>query len=347
MTGILKVPGNLLNAVTGTTIGNVLNVPIGYTTSAFSAKHSRGHETEADKFGVQLAASAGYKTDALADALERLSLQVALLTGQAEEHSYFSDHPFTPARVAAVRKMAYMYLPVKASAVTTSQANFLNKMNGLCFGANPAQGIFLDSLFIHPDMECSWIIPSKWHSMNKPVMVGAYNEKGDAVVAMRVSEQAGKAHAIGEAALKKAKDAPGINIEFAGDSVINSFSAYVLRMRSMENKEEMLSEMIWLDFRNLTLELICAGVPAARKEMQQCLRSVRMASVQELASVILYRMEIVQAHQNETIEQLSARTSNKLISAMTGVINNHSDLSPFKESEYVKIVTATPYHSGK
>lgn len=343
VTGILKVPGNLLNAVTGTRIGNVLNVPVGLTTSAFSAKHSRGHETEADKFGLQLAASAGYKTDALADALERLSLQVALLTGETEKHSYFSDHPFTPSRVVSIRKIAGMYPPVNPSAITLSQKDFLQKMNGLCFGPNPEQGVFNDSLFIHSQLECAWIIPSGWHTMNKPVMVAAYNEKGDAIVAMRVSDQKGKAHQIGEAAKKKSNETDGITVEFAGDTTIHSFSAYVLRMRSLEDKQEVVSEIIWLDYKNTTLELISAGVPAARKEMHKSLCSFRAARPEELQRLMIYEMKVVEAKEGETIQQLSARTGNKLQPAMTGVMNNQTDKKFFVEGEPVKVVTASPY----
>lgn len=345
LTGILKVPGNLLNAVTGTQIGNVLNVPVGFTTSAYSAKHSRGHETEADKFGLQLAASAGYKTDALADALERLSLQVALLTGEAEKHSYFSDHPFTPSRVVSIRKIAGMYPPVKPSAIASSQKEFLYKMNGLCFGPNPEQGVFNDSLFIHPHMACAWIIPSGWQTINKPVMVAAYNEKGNAIVAMRVSDQTGTAHAIGEAAKKKSKDAEGITVEFAGDTTIHSFPAYMLRLRSVENKQEVVSEIIWLNYRNTMLELISAGVPAARNVMHQSLCSFRTASPEELQNLVIYEMKIVQAKENETVEQLSARTGNKLLPSMTDVMNNHTDKKPFMKGEPVKIVTVAPYQS--
>ena len=57
---ILTLPGNVINKVTGTGIGNVLNVPIGITAGAAIARYSRNHEAESDAFGIQLAASAGY-----------------------------------------------------------------------------------------------------------------------------------------------------------------------------------------------------------------------------------------------------------------------------------------------
>ncbi len=179
LTGILKIPGNLINTVTGTRIGNIINTPIDFSAKAFIAKYSRGHESESDSYGIQLAASAGYKPEALAEALVRLNKEVALLTGEQERKSYFSDHPYTPERVNSIRKSAPYYKPVNPSPISRNTTHFLQKFDGLCFGENPQQGVFIDTLFVQSDLRFAWLTPSGWQVMNKPSMVGGYFfEKG-------------------------------------------------------------------------------------------------------------------------------------------------------------------------
>ena len=46
--GVLQLPGNLINTVTRTQIGNILTTPIALTSKVFIAKYSRGQEREAD-----------------------------------------------------------------------------------------------------------------------------------------------------------------------------------------------------------------------------------------------------------------------------------------------------------
>ena len=342
-TSILKVPGNLLNAVTGTHIGNILNAPIDLTTSAFISKYSRGHESQADEFGIQLAASAGYKTDALADALERLSKNIALLTGEAEQKSYFSDHPYTPSRVTKVRSSAAIYKPVNPSPVTRSAKDFLGKFNGLCYGLNPEQGMFKDSLFIHADMGFTWLTPPQWQTVNKPTIVAAYPEKGDAIVAMRFIDEKKSIHEIGEEIKNKAKSQEGITIEQAGDTTINSFPAYLIRLKSQDKDQAMICEFVVLKFKNRVVQVIGIGSPTLKKEIHQSVCGFRLANREETQSLKLFELEIATAKGNETIEKLTERMGNKLNPAMTAVINNKTDKVQFKEGEQVKIVKITPY----
>lgn len=344
---LLKIPGNLINSVTHTHIGNILNAPINFTTNAFTAKYSRGHETEADKFGIQLAASAGYKTDALADALNRLAKDIELITGEAEQHSYFSDHPFTPSRITAIRSSAPMFKPINSSPVSTSPDRFLKNFNGLCYGLNPEQGMFMDSLFVQPEIGFSWIIPSGWEATNKPAMVAAYSEKGDGIVAMRISAQNGNVHELGEEAKGKSQKANGITVEFAGDTIINSYSAYVLRMKSVDKDQVLISELIWLNYNNMILELVGVGAPTLKKDIHYSLCSFRKAKQDELHLLKLYELQIVSARENETIDKLTERMGNRLNPALTAVINSRMGSTSFNDGELVKIVKVSPYQSKR
>jgi predicted Zn-dependent protease len=343
VTGLLKIPGNLVNSVTGTRLGNILNAPISLTTSVFIAKYSRGHETEADKFGIQLAASAGYKTDALADALERLSKEIELLTGDAEQHSYFSDHPFTPSRITSIRSSASMFKPVNPSPINPSKESFLKNFNGLCYGLNPEQGIFMDSLFVQPDFGFSWITPGGWETIYKPSMVAAYSLKGDAIVALHIADKNGSVHEMGEEAKSKSQKISGVTIASAGDTIINSFPAYILRMKSVEEDQVMISELIWLTYQDVVLQLVGVCTPALKKEIHYSLCSFRKAKQEELQQINLYELQLVRARANETIEKLTDRMGNRLSPAMTAVINSPANNTSFYEGELVKIVKVSPY----
>jgi len=348
ISGLLKVPGNAVNAITGTKIGNVINAPIDFSTKAFIAKYSRGHETEADSYGIQLAASAGYKTDALADALVRLTQEVALLTGDEEQKSYFSDHPFTPQRVTSIRKSAPLYKPINPSPITRSDNAFIKRFNGLCFGDNPALGVFSDSVFVHPDLGFVWFAPSGWQTMNKPSVVASYTEKGDAITTLKVADPKVNPKELVEKIKAESQKNPGLTVMTNRDTIINSYPAYLLRLQSTSNDQSAIMELIWLHYnKNIVFQLMGVSTISLQETTHQALCSFRMATLKEKELVKLYELKVVQVNANETLEKVSQRTGNKLKTDFTAVINNYPPNQSLKEGALLKVVTARPYESKK
>lgn len=345
--GILQIPGNLINAVTGTRLGNILNVPIALTSQAFISKYSRGHEKDADTYGIQLAAGAGYNPNALADALERLSKGVELITGKAEQKDYFSDHPFTPSRVTNIRSAAPNLKPVQPSPIAASKEMFQEKFNGLVYGPNPQQGVFKEDLFIQPDLGFSWRVPKDWSTVNKPSVVGAYTEKGDALIILSVSEVKKSISEIGEEVKGKAEKSADVIVEFAGDTAINSFDAYLLRLKSKDVKAEAFVELIWVQYDSSIVQLAGVYTPPNMATAHKALFSFRKSSQQELSSVDFLELQFVRSNESETIEQLSARTNNKLNLPLTSLINDVDQASPLNEKMMVKIIKGVPYKPNR
>jgi predicted Zn-dependent protease len=344
--GVLQLPGNLINSVTGTQIGNILNTPVALSSRVFIAKYSRGHEKQADGGGVQLAASAGYNANALADALERLSKGVELMTGKAEKKDYFSDHPFTPTRAADIRNAAPKYKPVNSSHITRSKEMFQVNFNGLCFGPNPKQGIFKDTLFIHPDLGFSWIVPSGWETVNKPGSVGSYTEKVDAFVILSIVDTAKSAREIGEKVQQKVGKSKELIVQSAVDTTINYNNAYLLRLKSADKKKEVLVELLWIEFEGHLFSLVGAFAPVNKQVAHQALCTIRKSQKEELEAVLLYELQVVYAKKSETIEQLSERTGNKLKLPLTALINDLDQKNPLNENILVKIIRSIPYKSN-
>jgi predicted Zn-dependent protease len=344
LTSLLEVPGNLLNAVTGTQIGNLINAPINLTTKAFISKYSRGHESESDEFGIQLAASAGYKPEALANALDRLSRQVALLTGDAEQRSYFSDHPYTPGRVSAIRKSAPLYKPVNPSPISKNATVFLQKFNGLCFGENPQQGVFIDTLFVQSDLRFAWLTPSGWPVMNKPSMVATHSKKGDAIAALKIADSKSDPKDLAEKIKKEAQKNQGLEVLSAIDTTINSYPAYLLRLKSSDKNQVVITELIWLRYNGMIFQLAGISTPELHKKMHKALCGFRAAKPEELLLVKLYELNVVKAQSNESLENISQRTGNKLKPDFTSLINEYDASKPFSNGALVKVVTSKPYH---
>lgn len=340
---LLKVPGNLINKVTGTHLGNILNAPIELSSKAFISNYSRGHESEADRFGVQLAASAGYQPAALADALNRLAREIEVLTGEAERRSYLSDHPYTPSRESAIRSSAPHYKPVNPSPITKSNQQFLKHFAGLCFGLNPQQGIFSDTLFVQPDLGFSWIIPSGWATLNKPTTVAAYSEKGDGLVALQLTDRKKKAREFGAEAKEKSSQAKGSTLLAARDTVINSFPAYLLRMQTADEKNVAIMEIIWLDYQSEVLQLAGVSTVPLASTLHQSLVSFRNSTTKEKSSVQIYELHLAQSQPGETIKSLSERTGNRLKPELTSIINNVRVDSALSENQLIKVIKARPY----
>lgn len=340
--GILQIPGNIINAVTGTRLGNIVNTPIALGSRAFVSSYSRGHEKDADTYGAKLAASAGYNPSALADALERLSKGIEIITGTKEKKNYFSDHPLTSSRIADIRKANTKLNLEGPPGYAASKEEFQQKFNGLCFGPNPKQGVFIDSLFIHPELGFSWIAPRGWKTVNKPAAVGIYTEKGDAVTVLSVVENKKSASEIGEDVKNKALKSNAVILQSASDTTINSNKAYLMRMREAERRDVFL-EVLWIELEGKVFQLAGVFTPPNRKVVHETLCSFRKSQSAELKMVNQLELQIVHSQKSESISQLSERTSNKLNLTLTALINDLKQESTLDENRVVKIIRGVPY----
>jgi len=341
--GILQIPGNIVNVVTGTRLGNLINTPIAWSRQAFISKYSRGHEKEADSYGAKLAANAGYNPNALADALERLGKGIEILTGSKEKRNYFNDHPLTSSRTSDIRKANANFKGADPTHDGESREEFQQKFNGLCFGPNPKQGVFIDTLFIHPDLGFSWIFPTGWKTANKPSGVAMYTEKGDAIVVLSAVDSSKSVSEIGEGVRSKAVNSRTMIVRSAGDTIINSNKAYLMRMKEADPRSNALLEIMWIEFEGKVFQLAGVFTQPNTKVVHQTLCSFRKSVEDELKIINLFELQTVYSNKSETIGQLSERTCNKLNLPLTALINDLKQESPLNDNRIVKIIRRVPY----
>ena len=97
-------------------------------TAESAAAHSREHEREADRVGMQILARAGYDARAMPRFFERLSRQMSLHQSRdAYLPSFVMSHPFTAERLSEATSRAMQY-PAVSMGVKQAQAQDFDKL---------------------------------------------------------------------------------------------------------------------------------------------------------------------------------------------------------------------------
>ncbi|PHZ86488.1 M48 family metalloprotease [Paremcibacter congregatus] len=150
---------------------NELSDMVGYGSQLYLKSYSRGNEYEADKLGVRYSTRAGFDPYAAADMLRSLDAQsqledaIANRTGQQRPPEFFSTHPNTKDRVtrahAAARETG---LPENSR--DRGRDRFLDAINGMTYGDDPAQGVITGRTFSHGPARFSFTVPENYRLLN-------------------------------------------------------------------------------------------------------------------------------------------------------------------------------------
>jgi predicted Zn-dependent protease len=344
---VLKIPGNIVNALTFSHLGSILNLPIDFITSPFIASYSRKHEREADEEGIKLAQRSGYRPEALAAVLARLSKGIEVLTGQKEKRSYLADHPYTPKRVEDINKQFAKYGNiVEKSTIYPSNQKFLEQFNGLCYGSNPKNGVFVDTLFVHPELQFSMIMPSGWNHVNEQNIVASSPKTKDAIVSLAITDGKRSPAELGKEMATKISKSPGTTLLFSADTIIHSNPAYLIRFSNLNKGKTAIMEFIYVSYNNQVYQLSGFSYAEKTNVTAKTIRSFKAATSEESSKVMIPEIKIVLAKNNESIADLSIRSGNKLNEELTQIYNDCGAQLVLSENKSVKIVQTYMYKSN-
>lgn len=145
--------------------------------------YGRDQELEADRLGAEYLARAGYDPEAIISLLtvlkdqEILDRQLALLEGREARayHGVFSTHPRNDTRLAEVVGVARQLATTPGE---RQRERYLDELDGLMFGKNPAGGIVRGHRFLHPQLDFVVEFPVGWRIVNETSRVTAGDSGG-------------------------------------------------------------------------------------------------------------------------------------------------------------------------
>jgi predicted Zn-dependent protease len=145
------------------------------------AQFSRQQEFEADQIGIKVIAKAGYDPYAASRFLEALgrwsALESSLLgANPADRPDMMATHPSTPERIAEAVAQARL---IGAPGIgETARDSYLNAIDGLAFGDDPAQGLALGTRFVHPKLGFAFEAPEGFALENQSSALIGVGEAG-------------------------------------------------------------------------------------------------------------------------------------------------------------------------
>lgn len=336
---LFEIPGKLLGLV-NEDLGTLFNKPIKTSNKLIFASYSRKFETEADKQGITIAAAAGYNPYAMTLPLSRMDDAIEEATGYNASKSYFADHPYTPDRIKNIKSQA------KNLNVGTSKPisnNFLFEFDGILFGKSPSKGIVRENKFLHPDFDFFIEFPVSWEIENELTNIVAYHPDQKAAVFLSLEkagmtpEQAGKVFL--ENLDNKYK-------ELITDSKTYNFKGkkgYLISYTETIKKETIYAYLLWLPLKDKLFKIVGITPIELRDELETSALSLRHLTNLEKQSIKQSYVKVVKARQNETLEELSNRTKNKLNLNLTRIINSINPGDTLEKGRLVKIILEKQY----
>jgi len=134
-------------------------------------RHSREHEREADRLGVEYTARLGYDANSFAEFF-RLLQRMQLASEHGGIPTFLSTHPDPGNRYNDVKRDAATWKKeLELADWKVNADSYLAMIDGMVFGDDPRQGFVDGNTFFHPEMKVRFNFPQSWKLVNSPTNV--------------------------------------------------------------------------------------------------------------------------------------------------------------------------------
>jgi len=255
---------------------------------------------------VQYLIRAGYNSRAMATLLTSLAAQNALDAqlqgrGDATIPSWASTHPDPASRVQNALTQAGA-----ATGVVNREA-FLNRIDGLLYGDDPAQGVIEGNDFIHPELRLRFTAPQGFYMVNGTTAVSINGEGGRAQMTAAAFD--GNLENYVRAVFRSLG---GNQQQLAPQSLqrsdVNGIPALIGGARVNNGQGQVDVTVVAYDFGGGKAYHFQSVTPAGQATIFNSMyNSMRRISSSEAAQVIPRQLDVVTAVRSDTIQTLSRR----------------------------------------
>jgi predicted Zn-dependent protease len=317
------------------------------TNPVYLAAYSRDQEREADRGGQAMAAAAGYDPAGMNDFLASLGNVERLLAGSSRMPGFFDTHPPTNERTASTATRAQHLAWTRQPGVTQDREAYLRRLEGLVVGEDPAEGVFENGRFLHPDLDFMLRVPEGWQFMNTPAAIGAISPDGRGRVTLELAGEGNDPAVFVEAFMAERAQEIHAVIDARRALTINGQPAVELRGSAPGPTGSIAGRLTWIAYGGHVYRLAnLAQGPGAERALGRgdvFARSFRPLTPADRASVRVQRLRLAAAREGEGLADFSRRTGNQWDAQRTAIANGLFASVRLRQGQLLKIAVAEPY----
>jgi predicted Zn-dependent protease len=336
---LLGLPAAIVGTISKT-LGDVVAIPGQLTGGLVLAGHSRNQEREADRIGMELAASAGWDPGALSSFLYTLEREDALVHGETRGTDFFASHPAMPERVDDTAKLAKAMEWTPSKPIAGSHKALLDRLEGIMVGPNPAEGVFVEGVFLHPELDFRLGFPSEWKTQNQAQFVIAIPPESDGKTAIVLALAEGGADPVEAARADKLDESAMKELE---RTQINGLRA----ARVVTEKSGSSFDLTWIAHRERVYRIASVS-PASefsrhRDTFRDVAQSFRPLRAADRAKILEDRLRVRQGRKGESLEAFVERTGGTWSPEETAIANGLGDDARLDGGQLLKVPISQRY----
>jgi predicted Zn-dependent protease len=281
----------------------------------------------------------------MAEILSQMEATIRLLFGERKGPPFFDSHPLTPERVDDILA-ASQEIPLRVSSEPRqfeSATRYLQKLEGLCFGPNPAYGIRRNGTFIHPELNFSIEIPIEWEFFRTTSIIGAADSGQENAFFFGLAHYGYDVSAYGENMKELFYDEFRLTPLEEDFTIMPFGSRYSLVYRDHSGGHPVVVHFSWIEIDGNIFQFIAFGNPSRSTTLDSVVESIQPLGPGDLQSLTVLNLRLIEAQAGDSLESIRQRERNEWSTPFTAIANSIPEDTVFQGGEMIKIVRREPY----
>jgi predicted Zn-dependent protease len=301
-------------------------------------KYGRDDERQADDLGFRYALTQGYDVRYMDDVFRSLQ-RLGAANNQSPLPSWLSTHPGEAERIQTIDAKLAQLQPAQLANAKVNASEYLQRVNGLVYGANPRNGFFQGNTFYHPDLRFQISMPSGWQGQNLTQAVVAVSPQQDGIIQLTLAKGNSP-----EAAARAFLSQQGIQAGQASQQTVNGVPAVASTFQAQTEQGVIQGLAAFFTYNGATYQVL-GYAPAQRYAaydavFRQSLGSFRPVTDPNVLNVQPNKVNVVTLQQSMTLAEFNQRNPSTIPLAELAIMNQvENPNTPIPAGTAVKQVT--------